>query len=96
MSADYFNHVVKQLVLEDMTIMGYLLDKDATATFKAIKRGDVSKASEMTEATFRKTINKLQATHFIETVAGGKEHKLYLTIYGQQAINQSLEGEDEE
>ena len=94
--SNYFDHVIKQLELEGMTILGFLLDNDATAAFKAVKRGDVSKASDMTEATFRKTISKLIATHLIETVTGGKEHKIYLTIYGDQAIRKSLEGMDEE
>ena len=94
--SDYFKHVIKQLEFEDVRILGYLLDNDATAAFKAVKRSDVSKASEMAEATFRKTISKLIATHLIKTVTGGKEHKIYLTVYGDQAIRESLEGMDEE
>lgn len=87
---DYFNHVIRQLHVEDMALLQTLEDQKATVAFRAMKRGDIAKALNFTEANFRKTVGKLQAIHFIETAAGGKEQRFFLTNFGQRAIAESL------
>jgi predicted transcriptional regulator len=89
---DYFDHVIRQLSIEEVALLGILSDKDATATFKSMKRSHLFETSEMSLANFRKTMEKLKATSLIEVVTGGKEHKVFLTLYGHQALEKSLEG----
>lgn len=90
--SDYFEHIIRQLTIEEMAILGILIDRDATAAFKSMKRSDVYERSDMSLANFRKTIGKLSATCLIDVVTGSKEHKMFLTSYGQQALEKSLEG----
>jgi hypothetical protein len=87
----YYQHIIRHLTFEDVAVLGVLLDKDATAAFKAIRRNEVYEESELSLANFRKTIGKLTATHMIEVVTGGKEHRIFLTTYGQEALELSLE-----
>lgn len=88
---DYFEQIVGHLAIEEMALLGILIDKDATAAFKAIRRNELFELSELSIANFRKTMEKLTATHLINLVTGGKEHKVFLTTYGLQAIDKSLE-----
>ncbi|AYE53899.1 hypothetical protein [Priestia megaterium] len=95
--SDYFEEVMRKLTIEDVSILGWLFQNEANAVFKAIKKSSIADEFEYSTANFRKTLNKLEAIHFIGTVTGGKEHKLYLTEYGQQAVQQAiLQGEENE
>lgn len=87
----YLHFIVSKLTIEELSILGILNDKDATAAFKAIRRSLLFKESKLSTATFRKTVDKLTATQFLKIVTGGKEGKLYLSYYGQKALQQSLE-----
>lgn len=82
---DYFKQIISQLTCEDISVLGILSEQDATAAYKAIRRSELFEASELSEANFRKTLLKLQATFFIEVTTTSKESKIYLTVYGQQA-----------
>lgn len=82
---DYFKHIISQLTSEDMKVLGILLKEDATAAYKALRRSELLEAADLSEANFRKSLIKLQATYFIEVDGKAKESKLYLTVYGQQA-----------
>jgi predicted transcriptional regulator len=88
---EYFEHITRRLTIEELEILGRLLEEDATATFKAIKRKDVFEVSGWTLANFRKIMTKLTATALVSMVMGGKEQKVYLTNYGQEALEKSLE-----
>ncbi len=79
--SDYFEEVMRKLTIEDVSILGWLFQNEANAVFKAIKKSSIADEFEYSTANFRKTLNKLEAIHFIGTVTGGKEHKLYLTEY---------------
>lgn len=93
---EYFDHIISSLTIEDMAVLGILIDHDATAAFKAMKRNAVLDVSGMSLANFRKTIGQLTAMRLIEVVTGRKEHKIFLTVYGKQALEKSLEGVDSE
>lgn len=88
---EYFEQIVQQLSIEEIAVLGILLDQDATAAFKAIRRQEVMQSSDLSLAQFRKTMEKLTATYLINVVTGGKEHKVYLTSYGTKALEKSLE-----
>jgi RIO-like serine/threonine protein kinase len=92
---DYFEHIVSRLTLDDMQILAMLSDKDFTASFKAVKKKEIFELLGFSEANYRKTIYRLDALNFIETLTGVKEHKIYITNYGLLAIQKSLEGDDE-
>lgn len=88
----YFQHITSRLTIDEMNIIAVLTDNEATATFKAMKKKDVFELSKLSEANFRKIIYRLDAINFIETVTGNKEHMYYVTSFGLNAIDQSLEG----
>lgn len=82
---DYFNLITSQLTAEEMNILTILARNGVTAVFKAMRRSELLEKSNLSEANFRKTLNKLQATYFVEINTTSKESKIYLTMFGQQA-----------
>ena len=93
--SDYFENVVRKLTIEDLSVLGWLLEEDATAVFKAIKRSNVSEAIDLSATSFRKTLGKLEAIDFIGMVTSAKEHKMYLTEFGQQAVTKATKEAEE-
>ena len=89
--SDYFENVVRKLTIEDVRILSWLLAEDATAAFKAIKRSSVFEGINLSATSFRKTLSKLEAINFIGMVTNAKEHKLYLTQFGQRAVTKATE-----
>lgn len=83
---EYFDHIVKHLTIEEMSILAVLYDMDATAAFKAMKRTDILEQSKLSIARFRKTIGKLVSTCLVDVVTGAKEQKVFLTQYGIEAL----------
>lgn len=95
-SENYFLHIVNRLTIDDISVLGVLIDNKATAPFKAMKKKELSEVADISEANLRKTIYRLDVANFVETVTGIREHKLYVTDLGVLAIEKSLEGEMEE
>jgi RIO-like serine/threonine protein kinase len=87
----YFQDVVSSLSLDDMNVLGALFDQDATAGFKAVQNIDVQQKAKLTEATFRKVLYRLIANKFINVVTLTRQHSLYITSYGVEALKKSLE-----
>lgn len=92
MTLDYFLTVVNSLKIDEVTILGFLQDQDADMEFKAIKRGYLFEISKLTEANFRKTLNRLEALQFVKISVGGKEHHVYISPFGKEALSISVEG----
>lgn len=92
MKNDYFQNIVNNLTLDDMNVLGILIDNEATATFKSMRKKDIFERSGLSEANYRKVIYRLDAINFIETVIGNKEHMLFITNFGIMAVEKSLEG----
>lgn len=90
MIEQYFDHILSRLTLDEMGILGVLLDYDATATFKAMKKKILFEHGGLSEANFRKIIYRLDALNFIETVSGNKEHMYFITGYGKNAMEKSI------
>ncbi|GAB6989446.1 hypothetical protein [Paenibacillus pini] len=89
---DYFEYVASHLTIDDMKVLGYLLDNDATAGFKAIKNSEVMSSTGLTEGTFRRIIYRLSANKFIEIVTLQKMHTLYISDFGSVAIKTAVKG----
>ncbi|GFN32569.1 hypothetical protein [Paenibacillus xylaniclasticus] len=89
---DYFRDVVRCLTIDDLRVMGYLLDNDSTTSFKAIKSNDVQKAIQMSEGTYRRIVYRLVANRFVDIVTIQKRNAIYITNYGVSALSESIEG----
>ncbi|WP_137743275.1 hypothetical protein [Robertmurraya siralis] len=89
----YFEEIVNSLSIEDLSLLGLLHDNDAEIKFKAIKKKDLQEQSNLSEANFRKSIYRLEIAKLIEIVTGQKEHKVFITNFGQKALNISLSKE---
>lgn len=89
---DYFDVVVSDLNIDDLGILGILLDNEAINNFKSLKYQKVLELSNLSKAKFYKTIHRLTANKFIEIIAG-KEYKMHITEFGIMAIQKSLNGE---
>lgn len=91
---NYFAEILSSLSHDDLKILGILNDEEANLKFKAIKKKTVGDISDLTEANFRKAIYRLEAIKFINVVTGQKEHKLFITDFGQRALFESLSKEE--
>jgi DNA-binding MarR family transcriptional regulator len=87
---EYFEHIVKNLTIEEMGILAVLSDMDSTAAFKAVRRTEVLGKSELTIAHFRKAVGKLVSACLVNVVPGSKEQKVFLTEYGLKALEFTL------
>lgn len=87
----YFSDVVHSLTLEDISILGILHDQEATSKQKSIKTTTILKMSDSTEAKFRKSTDRLTALQFVISNKDYKEHGLFISEYGVQALKNILE-----
>lgn len=91
----YFTSIVNRLTLDDIQVLNTLSKQESTNRFSARTKKEILDKSELSEAMFRKCINRLDAIHFIEICTGNKEHLVYITDYGLQAINLIYERSNE-
>lgn len=87
----YFDNVIEKLTIDELSILGELYDKKADAVFKSVKNKDIMTNTKLTKSRYFNSINKLSATCLTETV-GAKNSKVYITEYGINALQKSLEG----
>lgn len=87
----YFEDVVSSLTYDDINVLSILYDNEATASFKSIKNKEVLERTGYTEAVYRRILYKLTGNKFISTIQINKQQGLYITQYGIQAINKSLQ-----
>lgn len=92
----YFENITKKMTIEEMNVLAFLYEKDANASFKAVKRQQIQETIQLSPTEFRKVIEKLTAVQFIDIVYGKKEHRVFLTVFGQEALEQSIDEEEEE
>lgn len=92
--SSYFDYISSKLTLDEMLILGYLNDKQANTAFKSVKRKQILEEIKLTMSRFRNALLKLDASGFIETVTGTKEHRIYVTEYGQMALSKQLQEEE--
>lgn len=86
----YFADVVSSLTIEDIHLLSILYDNDATAVFKSMKSKEVQDITGYTEAVFRRIMYRLTANKFLGIIPLNKQHGIYITNYGVEAINKSL------
>jgi len=88
---NYFDAVVGSLTIDDMYVLGTLHENDATAGFKAMPNTEIFRIVKFTEATYRRTINRLCANKLIETIGVSKQNLFYLTEFGRAAVTKTFE-----
>lgn len=89
----YFNDIVSSLSIDDLRILGILSDHEAEIKFKAIKKGTLSEYSKLSDAKLRKSLYRLEIAKFIEIVKDQKEHSVFITSIGQDALFTSISKE---
>lgn len=82
----YFLSLTDRLTIEEIEILNKLTSSESTNRFSAKTKKDLFRDSNLTESKFRKILYRLEALNFIEIVAGSREHLLFVTEYGQSAI----------
>lgn len=92
----YLDEISESLSINELSILGLLRDNNADAKFKSMKRSKLMEISNLSIADFRKVINRLESTLFIVIVTGQKEHKIFITEFGQYALSKSLAKIDKE
>lgn len=90
----YFKDVVSELSIDDMQLLSFLYDNDATLSFKAIRNNDAANKCGFSEATFRKVMYRLIASKFVGNVTMQRSHSIFITQYGIAAIKKSLLSEE--
>lgn len=91
---DYFYSIVKSTSLDELQILGYLFDQEATETFKAIPRRDVITHLNLTKTKAQNLLTVLESKKFIEVRREAHSHKLVINEFGQIALEESLKGAD--
>lgn len=87
----YFLSLTERLSLEEIEILNSLTSNEASNRFSARTKKEVQEESKLSEAKFRKILYRLEAMNFIEIVSGSKEHLMFVTEYGQNAIHSIYE-----
>lgn len=88
---DYFREIVKDLTIEDIALLNTIHDQDAVSKQKSIKVSHVMTLCDTTEAKYRKMVDKLVSLKFIVLNKDYKEHGLFISDYGINALTNTLE-----
>lgn len=88
----YFEEVVSQLHVEDLSILAQLQQNDADAKFKAIKNKHLMELTELSEFKYKKSLERLKALQFVDCVHDEQNKKIFITRYGIEALQKSLKG----
>ena len=90
---EYFQQITSKLTFDEMVVLGYLSDKQANVVFKSVKKKDILDDTQLTTSKLRTSLIRLEANNLIEIVSNSKEHRVYITEYGQLALNEHLKEE---
>lgn len=88
---NYFEYVLENITLQDLTLLKILNENGALSKFRAITLFSLKEKSEMSEAIFRKVFNSLSCMRFIETDKGSKDHRVYMSSYGKEVLKVLLD-----
>jgi predicted transcriptional regulator len=91
---DYFDFVVNRLDIDELGILGILFDKEANAVFKALPTKHTMDLADLSKSKFYRLLNRLSSAGFVECSKGTNYSKIYLTQFGINALEKSLEGEN--
>ena len=86
MMINYFESLVDNLTIDDIELLNILTSKESNAKFSSKSKQDILEISDLTETKFRKSVIKLEALNFINTSIINRKQMLFVTEYGQKAI----------
>jgi RIO-like serine/threonine protein kinase len=89
---DYFSEIIDGLKQEDLLILNELYTNESTCNYKSITKQTLSESITLSTAIYRKTLGRLETLKLINITTGSKNHSVYLTDYGMEAINLITEG----
>jgi DNA-binding MarR family transcriptional regulator len=81
-----YEELVSRLQPEEIVILNSMNEKEALNQFSSLDKSDILTDLNLTESAFRKSINRLEATCFINVSTGKRKLSYYLSQYGQQVI----------
>lgn len=87
----YFTSIVDRLNLDDIQVLSSLFAQESINRISAKTKKEVLDKCHLSEARFRKSINRLDANNLIEIHTGSRGHLLFITEYGINALNYSCE-----
>jgi RIO-like serine/threonine protein kinase len=93
---EYFQTVVTKLTGDDMSIISVLQGKDGKirdSAFKAMTTSKLQPITKLSRFKFKTALTRLLALQLVGEVSTNKCKSYYLTIYGQQAIEQIFDKE---
>lgn len=88
---NYFEYVLENVTREDLMLLKILNENGALSKFRAITLLSLNEKSEMSEAIFKKVFGALSCMRFIETDKGSRQHRVYLSSYGKEALKVLLD-----
>jgi len=83
---NYFLSLTDRLTIDEIELLNSLTSSESINRFSAKTKKELFSQSNLTEAKFRKILYRLEALNFISIVAGSREHLIFVTEYGQNAI----------
>ena len=89
---NYFSEIIDGLKQEDLLILNELYTNESTCSYKSITKQTLAQSVELSTAIFRKILGRLETLKLINITTGSKNHSVYLTDYGMEAINLITEG----
>jgi RIO-like serine/threonine protein kinase len=93
---EYFQTVVTKLTGDDMLIISVLQGEDGKirdSAFKAMTTSKLQQITKLSRFKFKTALTRLLALQLVGEVSTNKCKSYYLTIYGQQAIEQIFDKE---
>lgn len=87
----HFSSLIERLTLDDIEILNSLTSQESISRFSAKTKKEIQDFTKISESKFRKTLCRLEAMNFIEIVPGNREHLLFVTDFGQSAIQNIYE-----
>jgi hypothetical protein len=88
---NYFSTIVGRLTLDDIETLNFLTSNGSTTRFSAMTKKHLSNEVKQSEAKLRKVLCRLEAMFLIEVFSGNKEHLIFVTNYGNIAIQSIFE-----
>lgn len=90
---EYFYSIIKNLDLNDLTVLGTMGDNNSTFAFKGKTFSQLEQETDLTIFKLKQTLTRLQCLLFVKSTISDKTKTFFLTELGELAIQKSLEGE---
>lgn len=89
---DYFEIVVSNLDVEDIAIMSFLYENNATDSIYAIKTSAVRDQMRMSKSSLNQVLNRLKLANLIQSIHNSNKYSIFLTEFGKAALHIKTNG----